>query len=146
MRKGVAMSGHSALRRVRTEDRGAQAVEFALIFVFALVPLLLGMIQFGSMMYSQVTITQAAREAARHLSLNIINQPGCSDVTCDASKVAASQASPLTLLANPTITPCASGATQTSSATVTIKATSLLSFPLFGNFTVTGTASMPCGG
>jgi hypothetical protein len=29
---------------------------------------------------------------------------------------------------------------------MTIKATPLLSFPLFGTFTVTGTASMPCGG
>lgn len=142
------MSGNSALRRVRHDDRGAQAVEFALIFVFALVPLLLGMIEFGSMMYSQITITQAAREAARQLALDVgTGTAGTCDAACvtNAKSTAASQASPLSITYK-TVTPCTAGATQGSSATMTIQATSLLSFPLFGNFTVTGTASMPCGG
>lgn len=140
------MSGYSIFRRVRNDDRGAQAVEFALIWVFALVPLILGMIEFGAVMYSQITITQAAREAARQLALDVgTGTPGTCDATCisSAKATASSQASPLSI-SYKTVTPCASGATQGTSATVTIQATTLL--PLFVAVTVTGTASMPCGG
>ena len=128
-------------------DRGAQAVEFALLWVFALVPLILGMIEFGAVMYSQITITQSAREAARHLALNLTghDEAACgSDATCDAKAVASDAAAPLTLDGTSTYTACPVGAIQTTAATVTISASALL--PLLFHVTVTGKASMPCGG
>ena len=140
------MSGFCLFRRVRNDDRGAQAVEFALIWVFALVPLILGMIEFGAVMYSQITMTQAAREAARQLALDVgTGTPNTCDATCisNAKSTAASAASPLSITSY-SYTTCVSGSNQSTSATMTIKATTLL--PLFVNVTITGTASMPCGG
>ena len=141
------MSGFWMFRRIRNDDRGAQAVEFALIWVFALVPLILGMIEFGAVMYSQITITQAAREAARQLALDVGTQtPNSCDSFClaHAEATATSAASPLSITFSPSPVVCTAGATQGASATVTIRATTLL--PLLLSVTVTGTASMPCGG
>lgn len=128
-------------------DRGAEAVEFALIWVFALVPLILGLIWAGFLFYSQITITQAAREAARQVALDVGSATSgqCdSSCTANATTTATNAASPLSI-SSTSITTCASGATQGSQATVTIKAPSLLS-SLFFTVTVTGSASMPCGG
>lgn len=131
-------------------DRGAQAVEFGLIFTFALVPLILGLIQMGAMFYSQITITQAAREAVRQVALNVNSgTSGQCDSTCqnDAAgttgSTASNAASPLTLSSS-SVTTCGAGATQSSQATVTLQASTLL--PIFFSATVTGSASMPCGG
>jgi hypothetical protein len=105
------------------------------------------MIQMGAVMYSQITITQSAREAARHLALNLTgNDAGCgSDITCDAESVAADSAAPLTLISGDSVLQsCPAGATEATAASVTIKADALL--PLLFHVTLTGKASMPCGG
>lgn len=52
-------------------DRGAAAVEFALLLPVLLL-LLFGIIDFGRALNAQITITQAAREGAR---LDALNQP-----------------------------------------------------------------------
>jgi Flp pilus assembly protein TadG len=52
-------------------DRGAAAVEFALLLPLLLL-LLFGIIDFGRALSAQVTITQAAREGSR---LDALNQP-----------------------------------------------------------------------
>jgi Flp pilus assembly protein TadG len=64
------------MRRVRLpraagNDRGAAAVEFALLLPVLLL-LLFGLIDFGRALNAQITITQAAREGAR---LEALNQP-----------------------------------------------------------------------
>lgn len=46
-------------------SRGAVAVETALIMLFVIVPLLLGMLEFGWLFNGWITITSAAREGAR---------------------------------------------------------------------------------
>lgn len=56
--------GHWVLRRLLSEDKGASAVEFALVLP-VLVVLLLGTMYGASMYNTQQTITQAAREGAR---------------------------------------------------------------------------------
>jgi hypothetical protein len=61
----------------------------------------------------------------------------------DAQTVATSEAEPLSLSSyDPTA--CPADASQDTSATVVVKAPALL--PLLFDLTVTGKASMPCGG
>jgi Flp pilus assembly protein TadG len=55
--------GRRAVRRTR-RDRGAVAVEFALLFPILLL-LIFGMIDFGRALNAQITLTQAARTGAR---------------------------------------------------------------------------------
>jgi len=140
-----------ALRRLRScVDRGAAAVEFAIISI-PLFLLLFGIIQFGFTFYSQIMISQAAREGSRLISLDIATAtPGTCDSSCitNAEDKMTSYAGPLVTLTgtsfSPAPTTCPAGSTQSSAATVTIsyKVTIALLFPL----TITGNASMPCGG
>ena len=53
----------------RADERGAAAVEFALIFSLILVPLLLGMLQYGWYFYTSQVTGSAARETARRLTV-----------------------------------------------------------------------------
>src|SRR5215472_18044642 len=55
-------------RRVRGGDRGAAAVEFALLLPLLLL-LVFGIIDFGRAINAQITLTQAAREGARLAAL-----------------------------------------------------------------------------
>ena len=50
-------------------DRGAVAVEFALIFPILIV-ILIGIIEYGSMFNAQLLVTGAAREGARAMSVS----------------------------------------------------------------------------
>lgn len=54
--------------KARREDRGAAAVEFALIMP-VLMLLVFGIIDFGRMLNAQIKLTEAAREGARAGSL-----------------------------------------------------------------------------
>ncbi|MGH3738570.1 MAG: TadE family protein [Micromonosporaceae bacterium] len=54
--------------RSRSRDRGAAAVEFALLLPILLI-IVFGIIDFGRMLNAQVTLTEAAREGARAESL-----------------------------------------------------------------------------
>ena len=65
----VRRYGRIVRRRVRVgEERGAAAVEFALVFP-VLVLLLVGIIEFGAMFNAQLLVQGAAREGAREMSL-----------------------------------------------------------------------------
>ena len=59
----------SKARRTRTRERGAAAVEFALLLPFLLL-IVFGIIDFGRMLNAQITLTEAAREMARSESLD----------------------------------------------------------------------------
>ena len=52
----------------RPEDRGAAAVEFALVLPIALL-VIFAIIDFGRMLNAQITLTEAARESARAAAL-----------------------------------------------------------------------------
>jgi Flp pilus assembly protein TadG len=58
----------SWVQRGSSADRGATAVEFALLLPLLLV-LVLGVIDFGRLLNAQITLTQAAREGARLVAL-----------------------------------------------------------------------------
>ena len=110
----VLRHGRNARRRLRVGDeRGAVAVEFALIFP-VLILLLVGIIEFGAMFNAQLLVQGAAREGAREMSLT--------------GSVAQAQAAALTVapglspaLTAADITVSAAGCTDGSDITVTIR-------------------------
>ncbi|MFD0742698.1 TadE/TadG family type IV pilus assembly protein [Phytohabitans flavus] len=57
----------SQARRRRPRDRGATAVEAALVLPLVLL-IAFGIIDFGRMLNAQIRVTEAAREAARAVS------------------------------------------------------------------------------
>ncbi|OLB78114.1 MAG: hypothetical protein AUI14_14165 [Actinobacteria bacterium 13_2_20CM_2_71_6] len=128
----------------RARDRGAAAVEMALVLPLLLF-LLFGVIDFGRMLNTQLTLTEAAREGARSAALG---------QNADARvRAAATNLSGLT----DTITTCPAGGSSTANATVT--ATVSFRFvtplavlaPLFGGslgsaVPLTGKGVMPCVG
>lgn len=65
------------LHRGRERDRGAAAVEFALLLPLLLV-LVFGIIDFGRALNAEITLTQAAREGAR---LDALGQTNATVVT-----------------------------------------------------------------
>lgn len=120
-------------------ERGAVAVEFALLLPI-LATLLIGVIEFGNSYGAQLTVTNAAREAARTMAVqNSLTSARSSAVT------AAAALSPAMTTTEVAISPstCTAGAT----ATVTISYPFKFLTGFFGRgFTMTGKAAMQCGG
>ena len=56
-------------RRAPRHETGATAVEFALVFGFVLVPLVMGLLQFGWYFYTSQVAGSAARETARRIAV-----------------------------------------------------------------------------
>jgi Flp pilus assembly protein TadG len=98
------------LSRRGASDRGAAAVEFALVLPLLLL-LVFGIIDFGRALNAQITLTQAAREGARLAALG----QSAATVTSQA-QAAATDLSPVTVA----VTGCAVGAGGTANATVTV--------------------------
>lgn len=131
----------AALRR--GDDRGAAAVEFALVAI-PLLTLLIGIITFGFVFMAQITVTQAAREGARLAA--ICNQ----DASClsGVPDKVESHAPGLSISDDQiTVDTCPATTTPdtTASATVTVSYAVTVPGP-FGTITVHGKSSTPCGG
>jgi Flp pilus assembly protein TadG len=154
--------GRRAVRRSR-RDRGAVAVEFALLFPILLL-LIFGMIDFGRALNAQITITQAARTGARLAAI------GSSTVIADTKAAATG----ITLQQDPVFKQCTvgntagtgcsseanntcqTGAAGTSQAVVTVTYTYTFVTPIkaivgffgsslgSGNVTLTAVGVMPC--
>ena len=123
-------------------DRGAVAVEFALLLPI-LVVIILGIIEFGLVYNTQITITNAAREGARALSIgNGVNTPFA------AVSAASAALTPAVTSAEVTFSPSAcTAANAGQTATVTIQYPYKFLSGMFGTgFTMTGVAAMECGG
>ena len=131
------------LARSAARDRGAAAVEFALLLPVLLL-LVFGIIDFGRALNAQITLTQAAREGARIAALGESN-------VVSGTQAAATGLSPVAV----TVTSCPAGAGTGVNAVV--KASYSFSFvtPLsaiarifgssFGStMTLTATGVMPC--
>ncbi len=89
-------------------DRGAAAVEFALLLPMLLL-LVCGIVDFGRALNAQITLTQAAREGARLAALSEAN-------VVSRTQTAATGLSPVTV----TVTACPSGSGPTANATVQV--------------------------
>lgn len=122
----------------RNTERGAVAVEFALL-VPILVMLLLGIMEFGRAYNAQVTLTNAARESARSMAINN-SQP----TARTAARNAATQLSPA--LADGNITFSATDCTVGAQMTVTVSYNLSTLTGIAGPIAMRGKGTMLCGG
>jgi len=130
-------------RRLRDGERGAVAVEFALVLP-VLVLLLFGIIEFGLMYNRQQALHAAAREGGRVASLESSTQ---TDITTavDGALVGTKFSSTRAITISPNVAkPCLNRAGQT--VTVTVVATSNVDIPLWNNLAVglTGKGQFRC--
>ncbi len=125
-----------------TRDRGAAAVEFALVVPILLL-LVFGIAEFGRAYNIQTTLSGAAREGARTMALE--NDPGA------ASAAAVAAAQPLDVSGGQvSVSPGScplSGTTASDTVRVTVTYPMEFVTNLFGNgFTLTGEGVMRCNG
>ena len=94
-------------------DRGAAAVEFALVFPI-LILMLIGIVEFGSVFNTQLMLTSAAREGARTMAVT-----GDAAAARAAVVSAAIGLSPALTVANVSVTPTSCSATTNVTVTIT---------------------------
>ena len=126
-------------RRTVTSDRGAAAVEFALVLPLLLL-LVLGVIEFSRVYNVQISLSNAAREGARTMAIH--NDPARAKT---AASLAAPSVNPALTTGDVTVSPaaCAAG----SAVTVTIDYEVDLLTGYFGvTLPLTGKGVMQCGG
>jgi Flp pilus assembly protein TadG len=134
-------------RPMRRGDRGAEAVEFALI-VPVLLALVAALIAFAFLLMSQITITQAAREGARFAAICNTDTSCLGSGWANVKSDVTSHAPGITIdPADIVVSDCtAPGATN---ATVTItyrRAVTILFGPDLGSLTLKARSSTPCSG
>ncbi|WP_341360810.1 TadE/TadG family type IV pilus assembly protein [Georgenia sp. M64] len=123
------------MKIVHAEERGASAVEFALILPILLL-LVVGIAEFGRAYNVQTVLADAARVGVRTMAIH-------SDVT-QAKSAAVDVATSVSLTSNEvTVTPSTCEGT-TDPATVTV--THDVDLIFFGEVEITGKATMRCNG
>jgi Flp pilus assembly protein TadG len=127
----------------RTSERGAAAVEFAIV-VPVLVTLLLGIMEFSRVYNAQSEVSAAAREGVRVLAVT-----GNQVTARSAAKNVAVSLNPALQDSNISFgSPCPSTVSAGTSPQATITITYSLSTltGIAGPFTMTGKGAMLCGG
>lgn len=132
----------------KASERGAVAVEFALLIPI-LIMILLGIMEFGRAYNVQMSLTNAAREGARSVAIN----------TVEADALAAAKNSAPTLnpqlkntdvafkyQAIPATTPSPTACSPGRQVTVTVTYSLSTMTGIAGPFAMTGTGTMLCGG
>jgi Flp pilus assembly protein TadG len=129
------------VKRLRTDDTGATAVEFALVML-PLLLLLMGIIDFGRTYNAQLSLSAAAREGARVMAIS--NDPAAARTAIQNSAlinpgVAASQVS---------FSPATCSAGATVAVTITYPMTSVTGFftGMMSGKHLYGRATMKCNG
>jgi Flp pilus assembly protein TadG len=129
----------SRLRTRRHHERGAAAVEFALVLPILLL-LVMGIVECGRAYHLQTALSGAAREGVRVMALQ--------DDVAEA-RATAKAASPQLALTDGqiSVTPTTCSGTTPGTATVTVTYPVELMFGLFGSgFNLTGKGTMRCHG
>lgn len=122
----------------RKNERGAAAVEFAIVLPVLLL-ILMGIIEFGHAYNAQLTVTQAAREGVRVMAIS--NDPTAART---ATKNAARTLYPALTDSNVVISPAACAPGTTASITITYPVSTLTG--IVGPIKLTGKGVMRCGG
>lgn len=117
-------------------ERGAAALEFALVLPVLLL-LVMGIIDFGRVFNAQQTLTYAARAGARVMVLQNSTTAAITAAQNASSTLGSIPSSAFSV--SPTT--CTSGTQVTFTVNYTMKGTGF-----FGNFSLTGTGVMLCGG
>lgn len=136
----------------RRDDRGAAAVEFALVMPMLFL-LVFGIVDFGRMWNMQLTVTHAAREGVRVAAL------GGPSATSAAEARAVDAADPLTGVTADVTTPCPSPLPSSGNYVAELAVTrpfvyltpisgivGILGGPALATPVVTGWGEMRCGG
>ena len=132
----------------RQKERGAVAVEMAIILPLLLM-LLIGIIEFGRVFNVQISLSQAAREGARHAAIHYDDDE--LDVEGTALRAAPSLDG-LPVLVDDDADACALGADVRVTTAVTLDSLSglfdaeLLGMPVIFPMDLTGIGVMQCGG
>ena len=139
-------------RRTGRTERGASAVEFALVVPF-LILLIIGMVNFGVVLTQQLSLGNAARQAARYA---VVSGPTCTDVE---SQARGALGAPGMTSSGPTFlltssgscpTPCTGSAGRTDqnvTVTLTYRSNWVVPFPVPGlgtGMTLTGRGKFRC--
>ncbi len=121
----------------RDKDRGAAAVELALVLPILLL-LLMGIVEFGQAYYTKIALTAAARDGARALALGA---PDWQDRTRNSTNFGSESA-------NVTVTANASPCVGSSPAEVTASYPVSIDIPFWGSqtLTVSSRGAMRCEG
>jgi Flp pilus assembly protein TadG len=131
------------MRRARNE-RGAAAVEFALILP-ALLLLVLGVIEFSRLFNQQISLSNAARSAARVMAISEVQGDAVS-----AGIAAAPSLNPALTAGNFAFNASECEAGELISVTVSYDSDLITGFGAFSGvgptFTLQGEAAFPCGG
>lgn len=130
---------------MKPEDRGAIAVEMALLLP-VLILLLLGIMEFGRAYNAQVTLTNAAREGVRVMAITNVRADARTAATNAMSTLKVTSTNPtFTFATSPTATsPAVCAAGRQVSMTITYTLDSLTG--IAGPFSMTGKGVMQCGG
>lgn len=135
--------------RADTRDRGSAAVEFALILPILLL-VLFGIVDFGRLYFTQITLTDAAREGARVLALEGASGSGFTTAQADADARTRVQDAVTGIDSTVTVSTGACIVGQPVTVTASTNFTFLTPLPdlagLLGFSTVSGTGVMRCGG
>lgn len=108
-------------RRRHRDERGASAVEFALV-VLPLILVIFGIVNFGVLFSQQLSLNDGARQAARY---GVVGKT-CDQITTQAKNQAESMGMTATQVPTPTITNCSSStATNTPCVSPTPKPANL---------------------
>ncbi|WP_244288008.1 TadE/TadG family type IV pilus assembly protein [Cryobacterium flavum] len=137
--KGPPMLGlRRRLMRLHSGERGAAAVEFALVLPILII-LIFFIIEFGRLYNIQISITGAAREGARSMAIHNV---------VDDAKTATLNAAPSVPLTAGEVTVSPTTCATDSTITVTVKHTvDLISGYLpYTSMVLTGKGVMLCGG
>jgi Flp pilus assembly protein TadG len=127
---------HDATRKRRHSERGAAAVEFALILPL-LVMMVFGIIEFGRGYNAKTELTGAVREGARELALG--------KTPAQAQTAVRNAAPSLTGITFSSISTCASGADGTARITAQYSMDFSIPFVDTGSWPITVTGVMRCG-
>lgn len=134
----------ASLFRSRVDERGAAAVEMALLLPL-LILLLLGIMEFGRAFNAQVTLTNAAREGVRVMAITN-DKPQAEAAARRAASTLRVTPTDFTVAysTSPDSDPAVCTSTRQVTMTVSYKLTSLTG--LAGPFYMTGKGAMLCGG
>jgi Flp pilus assembly protein TadG len=126
------------VQQMQNNERGAAAVEFAILLPLLLM-LVLGTIEFGRAYNAQITLTNAARDGVRVMA--IANDPAGAKT---AARNAAASVS--TTIANSDVTLSTTVCSTGNQVTLTIKYNLSTITGIAGPFPMTGKGVMLCGG
>lgn len=122
-------------------DRGAAAVEFALIALL-LLTILFAIVEGGRLWFLQASLSQAAREGAREMAIHNDQSTAVAVILSRTSGLGVSVSAAVT---PPSCTP--NGVVVATASSEVSTMTGLLDFALpSGSITLTGKAEMRCGG